>query len=68
MDTHTGTRKAIETPSICDDLLRRSITFGRPLISIEEAMVSVCVSRRVRNGRWIEERIYLWVYKASNTV
>jgi hypothetical protein len=68
MDTHTGIRKAIETPTICDDLLRRSITFGKALTSIEEAMVSVCVRRRVRKGRWIEGNTYLWVYKVSNSV
>jgi hypothetical protein len=68
MDTHTGTRKAIETPTISDDLLRRSITFGKALISIEEAMVPVCVMGRIRKGRWIEEHTYLWVYKVSNSV
>jgi hypothetical protein len=52
MDTHTGTRNAIETPTICDDLLLRSITFGKALISIEEAMGSVRVRRKVRKSRW----------------
>jgi hypothetical protein len=68
MDTHTGIRKATETPTICDDLLRRSITFGKALRSIEEAMVSVRVRRKVRKGRRIKENTYLWVYKFLNTV
>jgi hypothetical protein len=59
MDTHTGIRKAIETPTICDDLVARFNTFGRSLISIEKAVVSVRVRRRVRKVRWIEENTHL---------
>jgi hypothetical protein len=50
MDTHTGIRKAIETPTICGDLVRRFNTFGNALISIEEAMVSVRVEGKCKKG------------------